>query len=265
MTHGPLFAIGGRENRDDRPVVLQRFVDLCGGVGSRLLVVTTATDSPDEKTEEYEHALRSLGVKRLTIVHPDTRERAATPSLLAALNRCDGVFFSGGSQSRLVSTLAGTAFDNRLRLRHAQGLPVGGTSAGASAMSEVMISGGKGGSAPRRAAVSMAPGFGYLRGIIVDQHFSERDRIGRLVAAVLSNPTLLGFGLDEDTAFELSTSDRLTVYGSGTLTIVDGASIEASDAGAIPACQAPAFAGIRLHALRDGWSYSFEDRRVVAA
>jgi cyanophycinase len=156
--------------------------------------------------------------------------------------------------------LGGTALDSELRERHGSGLHVAGSSTGASAMSAVMIAGGKARSAARLSAVRMSPGLGILRGLIVDQHFRERDRFGRLLAAVLCNPSMLGFGLDEDTAFELDPNDRVSIVGSGTLTIIDGAEL-ATNLDVVP--EAPAvFAGMRMHVLAEGWSYDLATRRV---
>ena len=181
---------------------------------------------------------------------------------MAAVDRADGVFFTGGNQLKLVYTIAGTPLESRLRERHRSGLHLGGTSAGASAMSAVMIARGTGRSAARLSSVRMSPGLGFLPQVIVDQHFRERDRFGRLLAAVLCNPSMLGLGLDEDTAFALDATDRLSVCGSGTLTIVDGSRLEATNIDNVPENAPAAFAGMRMHVLSDGWSYDLIQRRV---
>lgn len=261
-TCGSVFAVGGREAREGTLVVLERFVALCGGPAARLVLILTASDEPEERIGRYDHAFRTLGVTDLSFFHPTTGTEAAGSDLLAALERADGVFFCGGSQLKLVSTLGGTLFEARLRTRHAQGLHIGGSSAGASAMSAVMITGGKSGSTARRGSVAMTPGFGFLSKIIVDQHFTERDRFGRLFAAVLCNPSMLGLGLDEDTAFAFDADHRLRVHGNGTLTIVDASSLEANGISAVPATAPAAFAGMRVHALTDGWTYDVAQRRV---
>jgi cyanophycinase len=195
--------------------------------------------------------------------HQNHREEAGDPGLLAALDRSDGVFFTGGSQLKLVSTIAGTPLESALRMRFQHGLHLGGTSAGASAMSAIMIARGAGYSAPRLSSVRMSPGLGFLPGVIVDQHFRERDRFGRLLAAIMCNPSMLGFGLDEDTAFALDPAGRATVFGSGTLTIVDGAQLEATDVHEVLDSEPAAFAGMRLHVLTEGWAYDLAQRRVV--
>ena len=137
-----------------------------------------------------------------------------------------------------------------------------GTSAGASALSAVMIARGRARSPARLSAVRLSPGLGLLRGVIVDQHFRERDRFGRLLAAVLCNPSLLGFGLDEDTAFELDPEDRVDVFGSGSLTIVDGSELGVTNLDVVPEDSPAAFAGMRVHALTEGWRYDLPARTV---
>lgn len=259
---GAIFAIGGREERLGRLEVLSRFVACCGGPAARLLVLSTASRDPQQRIDEYELAFRSLGVADISCLHQEQREDASEPGLLAAVDRADGVFFTGGNQLKLVYTIAGTPLESRLRERHRSGLHLGGTSAGASAMSAVMIARGTGRSAARLSSVRMSPGLGFLPQVIVDQHFRERDRFGRLLAAVLCNPSMLGLGLDEDTAFALDATDRLSVCGSGTLTIVDGSRLEATNIDNVPENAPAAFAGMRMHVLSDGWSYDLIQRRV---
>lgn len=258
---GSLFGIGGREARCGKTPVLERFIERAGGAAARLVVLSTASSEPESLVAEYAGAFRELGVSNVSYLHQETREQASDPDVLGALDRADGVFFTGGSQLRLVGVLGGTALDSKLRERHGSGLHVAGSSAGASAMSAVMIAGGRARSAARPSAVRMSPGLGILRGVIVDQHFRERDRFGRLLAAVLCNPSMLGFGLDEDTAFELDPNDRVSVVGSGTLTIVDGAELESTNLDVVPEAPA-AFAGMRMHVLTEGWSYDLATRRV---
>jgi cyanophycinase len=259
---GSVFAIGGREVRSSNFDVLAGFVSCCGGGNARLVVLTAASRDPAARVPEYDAAFRALGVHQVAHFHQEQRDEASDPALLAAVETADGVFFTGGSQLKLVSTIGGTPLAARLRARHLAGMHVGGTSAGASAMSAVMIARGTGGLGARLASVRMSPGLGFLPDVIVDQHFRERDRIGRLIAAVLCNPAMLGFGLDENTAFVLDASGIVSVCGSGTLTIVDGTGLEVTNVDEVPDDTAMAYAGIRLHALSAGWTYDLATRRV---
>lgn len=259
---GTLLAVGGREDRTGDARILGRFVDLCGGAAARLMVVSTASKDPEEKRAEYELAFRKFGVASVRFFHPDDRADAEDSTMLAEAEQADGVFFTGGNQLKLVTTLGGTKLLSRLRERHQEGLHLGGTSAGASALSAVMIARGKARSAARLGSLRMTPGFAILPNIVVDQHFRERDRFGRLIAAVLCNPKMLGFGLDEDTGFVLDAEDRVGVIGTGTLTIVDGAALEATDIALVPEESPAGFSGMRLHVLSEGWAYDVGSRRV---
>lgn len=262
---GSLFAIGGRETKQGEDLaVLGRFVSLCGSSAARIVVLSAASPDPRKRVIEYGAAFRSLGVSDLSFFYTSRRGEAADPAVLAAIDRADGVFLTGGNQLKLVTTLGGTALEARLRSRHLEGLHLGGTSAGASAMSAVMIARGNGRSAARLSSVRLSSGFGILPGVIVDQHFRERDRFGRLLAAVLCNPSMLGFGLDEDTAFVLDPNDQVSVLGSGTLTIVDGSELEQSNVDVVPEDSPAAFAGMRMHVLSAGWTFSLVDKRVGA-
>ncbi len=243
-------------------VVLDRFVQACGGPVARLVVLTTASSKPEVRVAEYRRAFGELGVEDVSFLHQDHRSQASDPVLLEALNRADGVFLAGGNQLRLVTLLGGTTVESLLRERYHRGLHLAGTSAGASAMSAVMIARGRARSAARLAAVHMSAGFALLPQVIVDQHFRERDRLGRLIAAVLLNPAMLGFGLDEDTAFELDQENRVNVFGSGSLTIIDGSQLEYSNIDIVPEESPVAFAGMHLHVLTEGWSYGLAERRV---
>ncbi len=263
VERGTLFAIGGREKKTSETPVLERFIALCGGADARLLVVSTASSDPTTKVAEYDAAFRACGAGDVAFVHPQKREEADAPKLLATLESATGVFLVGGNQLKLVSELAGSKLIERLGARYREGLHVGGTSAGASAFGAVMIARGRARSAARLDAPRMSPGFGLVSNLIFDQHFRARDRFGRLLAAVLCNPSLLGVGLDEDTALELDGRDRVRVMGSGSVTIVDGSRLEESDIGVVPEDSPAGFVGMQLHVLTEGWTGDLSEGRFV--
>jgi cyanophycinase len=205
-----------------------------------------------------------LGATDLRLCSQKQRSDAQDPDLIASLRRATGVYFTGGDQLKLVTTLGGTAFASELHDRYLSGLHIGGTSAGASAMSTIMIARGRGRSAPRLSSVRLSPGLGILRRVIVDQHFQERNRIGRLMAAVLRNPYMLGFGIDEDTAFIVSPGGCVEVLGRGTLTIVDGADLIGSSITEIKEHQPIAFGGMKVHVLGTGWEFDIDSRTITA-
>ena len=262
---GSLFLVGGKDGRNADRRLLDCFVEVCGGSSARVLVITTACSEPERHRKEYAEAFSRSGVRKVSIFHPARRTDADDPGLLAALERADGVYFSGGGQLKLVTTIGGTRFDARLRERHREGLHVGGTSAGASALSAVMIAGGQGKRALRLSSVELSTGLGLLPGVIVDQHFRQRKRIGRLLAAVMRNPAMLGFGIDEGTAAEIDPAGRVAVLGAGALTVVDGSQLLGSSSADAGKQDAPlSFAGIRLHRLGQGWRYDLATRQAEA-
>ena len=254
--------MGGHESRRGRMIVLEEFVRLSGGTEASIVVLTGASRDPEKRVRDYDSAFRSLGVEDLSFFHQENREQSSAPELLEAVARADSVFFCGGNQLKLVTAVAGTKLDSLLRERFEAGMHLGGTSAGASALSAVMIARGKGRSSARLSSVRMSPGLGVVSGLIIDQHFRERDRFGRLLAAVACNPAILALGLDEDTAFTLDSNDQLTVCGSGSVTIVDGAQVTATDIDDKPEELPAAFAGVQLHVLTTGWTFDVTNRRV---
>jgi cyanophycinase len=259
---GTLFAIGGREKKITEAKVLDDFVSLCGGAAARLLVVSTASREPEAKVAEYDAAFRALGAGDVAFVHPQNRAEAEDPKLLATLASSTGVFLAGGNQLKLVSELAGTKLIDGLCDRYRAGLHVGGTSAGASALCGVMIARGRARSAARLDSLRLTPGFGLLPNVILDQHFRERDRFGRLLAAVLCNPSFLGIGLDEDTALIVGGDDCFSVVGTGSVTIVDGSRLDENDIGVVPEESPAAFSGMRMHVLTEGWTYDLADGSI---
>jgi len=262
VTRGKLFLVGGKDGRNDDRVLIDRFVQISGGAAARVLVITSASETPERHLEEYTRAFQESGVREVTVVHAEERAASEGSSLLSLLDRVDGVYFSGGGQRRLLGAMGSTRFDDRLRKRHRQGLHVGGTSAGASAMSSVMIA-GDGRDPVQQSPVELSTGFGLLPEVIVDQHFQQRERLSRLIAAVVRNPSLLGFGLDEGTAVEIDALGCGRVFGKGALTVVDGSRLRGSSP---PDSNEPdrpaAFTGMRLHVLTEGWGYDLATRKA---
>ncbi len=261
MSRGALFLVGGNDGRNEDRALIDRFVKICGGASARVLVITSASLTPDRHFREYSEAFQGLGVREVSIFHAEKRAASDDPALLSSLDRADGVYFSGGGQRRLVSAMGGTQFDERLHQRYGEGLHVGATSAGASAMSSVMIAQGGRRKSNQHSTVELSTGFGLLPEIIVDQHFQQRERFQRLIAAVLLNPAMLGFGLDERTAVEIDSFGHAEVFGTGALTVVDGSQL--LDSGPIDSNENDrplAFGGMRLNILTEGWGYDLTTR-----
>jgi len=197
------------------------------------------------------------------IVDIETRADAADPANVEVVRRATGIFFTGGAQGRIVSLIGGTPLAQAIRRAHGSGVVVAGTSAGASAVCQHMIAQGRAGYAPRRGSVTMAPGLGLTKRLVIDQHFAQRHRMGRLFAAVALNPFLIGVGIDEDTAIVLLPTGKMNVIGRGTVTVIDGSQLVHTDihetAGVAPA----AVVGLRVHVLVAGLGFDVHEREPI--
>src|SRR5918997_1380715 len=228
ICQGPVMPIGGAEDKSPGSDVLERFIALAGGEQARIAIIPTASEDAQEAGERYVKVFRKMGVAEADWLRVETREDANAEPALELLKNATGIYITGGDQARLVALLAGTLVMECIRLRNAEGILLAGTSAGASIVSAHLMAGGTGltgdssDAAARKGMVELVAGFGLLQDVIVDQHFSQRGRMGRLLATFAANPGLLGIGLDEDTAVLITQDGTLEVLGSSMVTIVDG-------------------------------------------
>lgn len=260
---GCIIPIGGAEERMRDGAILRRFVALAGGKEARIAVIPTASRRPDAG-QDYETLFRAMGVAGVRVLRIDQRPQAEDTTVLAAVAEATGVFLTGGDQLRLATTLGGTGVARLLRRRNAAGVPVAGTSAGASFLSEHMVARGQEGPTPRADLVSLAPGLGLTNRFIIDQHFRQRDRLGRLLTALAYNPFAIGIGLDEDTAAFFGPDDRLEVVGSGAITVVDPSGLTHSTMDRVRGHEPVGMIGIRLHILVNGDLFDAETREARA-
>jgi cyanophycinase len=260
---GYIIPIGGAEEKLNNPEILERFVDVCGGKDSRIGIIPTASELEDTG-RNYEKLFRKLGCKHARVLHFVTREDCQSDEDLGYIEKCDGVFMTGGNQLRLSTTIGGTAIAQAIRRRNAEGMHVAGTSAGAAFMPEHMIAGGREGSTPSPDMVTMAPGLGLTNSFIIDQHFRERDRLGRLLTALAYNPFAVGMGLDEDTAAFIRSGDCFEVVGSGGITIIDPSDLKYSSMDQARRGDPVSLIGIRLHILVAGGRYEIDAREAYA-
>jgi cyanophycinase len=257
-----LFIIGGAEDRVGKASLLRQFVKLSGGRRARLVLIPTASSFQHEVTAAYTEVFTRLGAPGLDVVNPATRADAHDPVAVAAIDAASGIFMSGGSQLRLSQLLPGTPVGDALHRAHARGAVVGGTSAGASIMSDFMISMGDEGVTPRQRASQVTAGLGLIRGVVVDQHFDQRARYGRLMSVIATSPHLLGIGIDEDTAIIVADHEEFTVQGRGAVFVVDcrRAVTDAPDA----AQGAPVLvSGATVHSLPAGSTFDLTNRRLT--
>lgn len=264
MTHGVLLPIGGAEDKTAKRVVLSRFVALCGGTEARIAVIAAASAVPEESGKRYVDVFSTLGAAQVSVIPIASRYDADSESALAQLRAATGIFFTGGDQLKLVGLIGGTRLHAALRERHAAGMTVAGTSAGASALSQHMIAFGKSGSTPQQRMVQLTAGLGLCAPLIIDQHFRQRDQIGRLLTAVALSPQLIGVGIDEDTALLITADGKAEVVGSGSVTIVDGGALSYTDAHAVKGYSVIALHSVRLHVLTSGHIYDLNTRLPIA-
>jgi len=260
---GWIIPIGGAEEKENSPQILQRFVKLAGGREADIVVVPTASQLRNTGPR-YERIFGELGAARVTALDFDTRRDCEENGRLERLRLATGIFFTGGNQLRLSTLLGGTPVAKTVRQMNAAGVPVAGTSAGAAFISEHMIAFGDEGSTPIAGSVRLAPGMGLTNRFIIDQHFRQRDRLGRLLTALAYNPFAVGIGLDEDTAAFIAPDNTVHVEGSGGITVVDAAEVQFSSMDSVQEGRPVCLLGVKLHILTQGSTFNLHTRQADA-
>jgi len=259
---GTLFAIGGAEAKVRRRTVLGAFV-AAAGADARIAVVSSASSLGVEVVEVYRTVFTALGAREVISLRPESRAQARDPDLVESLRTVSAIFMTGGNQLKLSSLITGTAFGDAIQEAYQRGVVVGGTSAGASILAEHMIAFGAGGSTPKQRMSQLSAGLGLLRGVVIDQHFEQRNRYGRLLSLVAQSPSLLGLGIDEDTAAVIHDGDRLEVIGRGAVTVVDGQHL-VSNAFAAKRTAPLLVSGAVIHVLPAGSQFDLTSRTLIA-
>jgi cyanophycinase len=255
---GPLIIIGGHEDKEGDRVILKEVARRLDG-GS-LVLATVASHEPEGYFEAYKAAFAPLGVTDLVELYVNERGETLNADIGAMIGRAAGLFFTGGDQLRIASQIGDTPVERAVWDLHRRGGLIAGTSAGASVMSETMLVKGSSAESHRIGSLHMAPGLGLMRDVIIDQHFAERGRIGRLLGAVAQNPRVLGVGIDEDTA--IIVEDRIfRVIGAGAVTVVDGSSVTHSNIAEARPERTLSMHDVRLHMLSSGDVFDLGDRK----
>jgi cyanophycinase len=260
---GTLFVIGGAEAKLRRRTVLGAFVAAAGGTEARIAVVSSASSIGNEVVDVYKTVFTSLGAHQIISLRPESRAQAHDADLAKALAEVSGIFLTGGNQLKLSSFITGTPFGDAIKRAHEQGTVVGGTSAGASILAEHMIAFGAGGATPKQRMSQLSAGLGLLPSVVIDQHFEQRNRYGRLLSLVAQSPSLLGLGVDEDTAAVIHNASRLAVIGRGAVTVVDGQNM-VSDAFVAKRTAPLLVSGAVLHVLPAGSQFNLATRALLA-
>jgi cyanophycinase len=261
---GDVIVIGGNEKKHDGDDgagdILRLVAERTAGGRAPLVVLTVATGLPDEVGQTYRAVFRRLGVKRVEVLDIRQREEAFEGKRADLVGEASVLFFTGGDQLRITSQLGGTPLGDALLARHRAGATIAGTSAGAAAMAETMLVGGPGNES-RIGGLALAPGLGIMPGVIIDSHFAQRGRFGRLLGAVVQNPHNIGLGIDEDTAFVVQNEERFQVLGSGAVYVFDGSANTYTTLSDLRSDGVPTIHDVRLHVLGAGAEFDLRTRR----
>jgi cyanophycinase len=265
---GALLVIGGAEDKLGKRQVLAEFVARSGGDQARIAVVPTASSLGPEIVEVYQAVFARLGAAAVWGVRPEHRQDASDPALVASLSDATGIFMTGGNQLKLSTVIAGTPFAQALHDARDRGAAIGGTSAGASIQSSHMVAFGPGGATAKQRMTQVAAGIGLLQDCVVDQHFAQRNRYGRLLMIVSQSPQLLGIGVDEDTALVVTRSPEGhevgEVVGRGAVTVLDGSTM-VTDAHTAKEHRPILASGVVLHSLPAGAHFDLTARSLITA
>ncbi len=262
--------IGGAEDKLRRRTILQQFVAAAGGDQARIAVIPTASSLGPEVVEVYDALFRREGAADVVSVRPESRDDAHDPDLVKQLGDVSGIFMTGGNQLKLSAIVCGTPLGDEIVAAHERGVVVAGTSAGASIQSSHMVAFGGPGSTPKQRMTQVAAGLGLLSSSVIDQHFDQRNRYGRLMMIVAQSPQLLGIGVDEDTAAVVESSELpdgsprevLRVIGRGAVTIMDPSRVT-TNAYEAKRSSPILVSGVVLHVLPDGSSFDLTTRTLV--
>ena len=262
MASKRVLAIGGREDKENESEILKKFVELAGGEDAEILLMTVATKEVEETIKDYRKVFRRLGVG-MKAFDISLREDTASKRGMQLVENATGIFFSGGDQLDIASLLGGTNLLDTIKQRHCSGCIIAGTSAGAAMMSKSMLISGKPEESPRFGNVEIGPGLDFIPDTIIDTHFSQRGRCGRLMTAVAHYPQDIGIGLDEDTAILVNNGSEFRVLGSGSVIIVDGGPMTHTNLADLKHGERLELHDLALHVLPAGARYDLRKQRPI--
>jgi cyanophycinase len=257
MSKGTLVIIGGHEDRTEERLILREVA--YESRGKKFVVTTVASREPDGMFESYSRIFRDFGIKAHKL-ELNSRGEALETSKADIMKDAEAVFFTGGDQLKITSQIGDTPIFERMRDIYEQGGVIAGTSAGASVMCETMLISGPSEKSNRSDHnVAMAPGLGFIKDVIIDQHFAERGRMGRLLGAVARNPRIIGLGIDENTAMIVKRG-QFTVLGEGAVYVLDGRNLLYSNVAEEEDYQTLSIFRMTMHVLSQGDRYHFDSR-----
>lgn len=260
---GHLIIIGGAEDKENGKDILKEVCKKIDKDKDELLIATVASEFPEELGEEYTNIFKNLGVKNVKVLNIDKRKDTHYEGNISLIKNASLIFFTGGDQLRITSLLGGTPLYRALDKAYKEGCIFVGTSAGASVMSDTMIVSGLNDESPRKCTLKMAPGLSLIKGVMIDQHFAQRGRIGRLLTGIAENPQWLGIGIDEDTAIMVNPEGEFKVIGSGAVYIIDGTGISGSNVSEQYPDEILSIFDVKLHVLKNGDKFDLNYRRPI--
>lgn len=247
---GNLIIIGGAEDKKGEKEILKEVCSKLDRENEELVIATVATELPEEVGKEYTKIFRNLGVKKISVLDIQERDNAFEEKNIDMLKAASIVFFTGGDQLKITSLLGGTPLYKVIKDIYKDGCVFVGTSAGASVMSDTMIISGSNDDSPKKCTVKMAPGLGLIKDVIIDQHFAQRGRVGRLLGAIAENPECLGIGIDEDTAIEVCDKGYFKVIGSSAVYVIDASNISYTNVSEQNPDELLSMFNVRMHVLK---------------
>jgi cyanophycinase len=260
---GKLIIIGGHEDKEGAATILEAVAQ--EAKKGTLVIMTVATQLPGEMAEEYATIFQRMGVKKIEVVDINTREDGRNEANVQKVAAAAVLFFTGGDQLRITSQIGDSLVFQTMHEIYQKGATIVGTSAGAAAMPETMLIAGPSDESNRVSALVMAPGLGLIPGVVIDSHFAERGRMGRLLGAVAQNPRNLGIGIDEDTAITVEANERFTVMGSGAVYVVDGSTVTFSSISEKNPDNILSIHDVKLHVLGENDCFNMVDRQPLIA
>lgn len=262
---GKLVIIGGAEERrrEGHMEILEVVVKDAQQNGGKVVIVTAASNQPEELAATYKKAFSSLGISKIENLDIRTRTDAQSEENIKKVREAAAIFFTGGDQLRITSQIGDSPVFQCMRELYYNGTTIAGTSAGAAAMPDTMLIAGPGDESNRLRALDMAPGLGFFPNTVIDSHFAERGRIGRLLGAVAQNPKNLGVGIDEDTAIQVIGHESFTVLGSGAVYVLDGMGVTFSNLSDKEAEDVLCVYDVKLHVLSRGNSFDMVNHRPI--
>ena len=257
---GNLIIIGGAEDKEGDKEILKRVAKYIDSEKEKLVIATIATEYPEKSYKKYKKVFEGLGIINIDNLDISRREDAFKLENVEIINNANLLFFTGGDQLRITSMIGGTLVYDAIKELCNRGGLIAGTSAGASVMSDTMIVQGEDDESPHKCTLKMSPGLGLVKNIIIDQHFAQRGRIGRLLTAIAENPEVLGIGIDEDTAIVVSDKGKAEVIGSGAVYFIDGSSIDYSNVSEQYSEEVLSIFNVKLHVLKEGNKFNLLDK-----